>query len=604
MTKQNFDQSGGDIKRIAETIRLITDNFRIFTSEVIGLRNAPFHNEIDDCLSCELNKKLCIALPRGHGKSTHLSVAYPLWEIGKNHNSRILLVSNSAEISRRYMTEITGHIERNQKYQLWSKAIDPKGIGVAPKMKSRQAREEHWASDSIIINRDDIKLKDPTINAVGLFGSIISRRADIVIVDDLVDQQNSSTEEQRQKIKDWVYTTLMPVLVPGGRFIYLGNTWHMDDLISNLLKDPQFDVRKRVPAIIHEASRQDLWEEWANIQLDESLTVAEKKDKAGKFYADRQKEMSEGIEVLWPERYPYPDLYMMRVANPYAFARMYQCDPSIRPNQKFLESDIEKAIRKGRDMVLQDEPRSNYETAYTASGLDLAISQKAWSDDTAFVSLDRVKSDCGEVKTGDYIIRNIERGKFLPKEVVDRVSRHYYAVNPIGIRVESVAYQESLILDLGERGIPVRSYKTGAEKNDPDIGVNSLAVLLSQGKLVLPYSNKDARTRQLVTQLINEMRAYPEGHSGDSLMALWFAFSEIREYGNHEIYFARIDGNDFCTSGTIKNNDQEIPKESETGIQTKKLEMEKIWKNDKEQKALGHQADLDCIRKDEFYRRG
>lgn len=209
--------------------------------------------------------------------------------------------------------------------------------------------------------------------------------------------------------------------------------------------------------------------------------------------------MSEGIEVLWPERYPYSDLYMMRVANPYAFARMYQCDPSIRPNQKFLESDIEKALHKGRDMVLQDEPRGDYETAYTASGLDLAISQKAWSDDTAFVSLDRVKTDCGEIKTGDYIIRNIERGKFLPKEVIDRVSRHYYTVNPIGIRVESVAYQESLILDLGERGIPVRSYKTGAEKNDPDIGVNSLAVLLSQGKLVLPYSNKDARTRQWVS---------------------------------------------------------------------------------------------------------
>ncbi len=477
-------------------------------------------------------------------------------------------------------------------------ALNPKGIGVAPKMKSRQAREEHWASDSIIIERDDLKLKDPTINAVGLFGSILSRRNDIVIVDDLIDQQNSATEEQRQKIKDWVYTTLMPVLVPGGRFIYLGNTWHMDDLISNLLKDPQFDIRKRVPAIIREANRQDLWEEWANIQLDELLSTEEKRAKTGEFYAGHRQEMDEGIEVLWPERFPYSDLYMMRVANPYAFARMYQCDPSIRPNQKFLESDIEKALHKGRDMVLQDEPRQDYEASFVASGLDLAISQKAHSDDTALVSLDRAQCDCGEIKTGDYIIRNIERGKFLPKEVIDRVSNHYYAVNPIGIRVELVAYQESLVLDLGERGIPIKSYKTGPEKNDPDIGVNSLAILLSQGKLVLPYSNKDARTRKLITQLINEMRAYPEGHTGDSLMALWFAFSEIREHCR-EICFARIGGNDFCTGGSLKTNNPKKPKNPESGIQTKILENKKPWKDEEERKALDHQADLDCMRRSE-----
>ncbi len=86
-------------------------------------------------------------------------------------------------------------------------------------------------------------------------------------------------------------------------------------------------------------------------------------------------------------------------------------------------------------------------------------------------------------------------------------------------------------------------------------------------------------------------------------MTLWFAFSEIREYGNHEIYFARIDGNDFCTSGTIKTNDQTKPKEPETGIKSEDLKIKKLWKNEAERKDLEREADLGCIRKSEFGRR-
>ncbi len=517
-----------DIKKLAEFLQLVADNFRIFTSEVIGLENAPFHNELDDYLSNKINKKLCIAMPRGHGKSTHLSVAYPLWEIAKNHNVRILLVSGTAEMAQRFLSETISHIERNKKYQVWAKAIDPTGKGVMPRLRRYQRREENWARDSIVIERDNFALKDPTINAVGLFGSILSRRADIIVMDDLVNQENSTTEEQRQKIKDWVYTTLMPVLVPGGKLIYLGNTWHMDDLISNLLKDPQFDVRKRLSAITREASRQDLWEQWAGIHLDETLTPEEKSVQAMAFYTGHKKEMDEGVEVLWPEMFSYQDLYLKRVGNPYSFARMYQCDPSIRPNQKFLESEIEKALQKGKDLMLQDEPRKEYECEYTVTGIDLAISQKAWADDTVILSLDRVRTGNGEINPGDYVIRNIERGKFLPNEVRERVLKHDETVKPIGIRVESVGYQEMMCRDLDDMGISVTSYTTGGEKNDPDIGVNSLAVLLSQGKLVLPNSN-DMRTRQLITKLVNEMRAYPDGHTGDSLMALWFAFSEGRD---------------------------------------------------------------------------
>jgi len=160
--------------------------------------------------------------------------------------------------------------------------------------------------------------------------------------------------------------------------------------------------------------------------------------------------------------------------------------------------------------------------------LDLAISQNASGDDTVLLSIDRVMNDTSLFKQGDVIIRNIERGKFLPNETREKVITHNKVVQPMSIRVESNGYQEMMARDLNDNGIRITSYHTGGEKNDPDVGVNSLSVLLSQGKLILPNS-ADPRTRKLVTQLVNEMRAYPDGHTGDALMALWFAYSELRD---------------------------------------------------------------------------
>ncbi len=521
-------------RRLEEIIAfcgLAAENFRLFTSEIIGFDNAPFHDELDDYLSNPFMRNLAIALPRGFGKTNHLAIAYPLWEIARNHNLRILLVSSTGELSVKSLASVMDHIERNQRYRAWAKILDGNRTGVVPRRRARQNRDEHWSAASIIIERTEIAMRDPTIQAVGLFGSILSRRADIIILDDVVTQENAATEDQRRKVKEWFRNTLLPVLVPGGRVICLGNTWHMDDLMNELLKDPQFQLKKRTPSIIHEANRQDLWQTWVNILLDESISPEEKATRGEAYRTEHKTEMEEGVEVLWPERFPYKDLYLKRIADPFSFARMYMCDPSIRPNQKFFEKDIEKALAKGRNLILQDRLRDEYETEMTTAGLDLAVSLEAWSDDTVLLTLDRVKygSKDGVIKAGDYVLRNIKRGKFSPNQTCDMVVCHEAAVKPVATRVETNNYQEMMYRDLGDAGVIVTSYKTGAEKNDPAIGVNSLAILFEQGKFILPNSPRDANTRQLVAKLVNEMRAFPDGHTGDSLMALWFAFSEMRD---------------------------------------------------------------------------
>jgi hypothetical protein len=512
------------------------DDFKVFVRAIIGLTNAPFHDELDDILSNPLYKKIVITYPRDHGKSTHLSVAYPLWMMAKNHNLRILLVSNTESISKKSLSSIIGHIDRNEEYQKFSKFCDPDEVGVIPRMKNYAKMRENWSGDSIVIDRSELNLRDPTIQAVGLFGSILSTRADIVIGDDIVNQENSATEAQRLKVIDWIDTTVRPVLIPEGTFIYLGNTWHQDDLVSRLLKSPMYDYRNRKKAIISDSKHPELWDEWISIRTDERFTIEDRKKKSEDYYLQNKNVMDDGVKLLWSERFDYGKLIMERRNNPYAFARMYQCDPSDRPDQKFKDAWLNEATRKGATMRLQKEKRAEFDTEVITQGVDLAISEKETADDTVILTLDKVRfSNNPEIKVGDIIIREIDRDKMSPNTVTQKIKDYYYTIQPDGIRVESNGYQAAIQRDLDDMGIPVHGYQTGGEKNDPYIGINSLAIYAEQGKLILPYDQTDPRTIRLVAELINEMRAFPDGHTGDALMALWFAFSEMRDIVGNRI---------------------------------------------------------------------
>lgn len=523
------------------------EKFRIFMQYVLGLTNEDFHDKLDDDIDAKFDSTdplqkffSVITLPRDHGKSKHLSIGYPLYRIAKDHNVRILSISRTAGVAESFLSEVVSNIERNPIYKTFAKFIDPKHRGVIPRLKAGKKRAtEDWSGKSITIEREDVGMKDATITATGLFGQILSRRADIIILDDVVDQQNSETELQRKKVIDWIETTVIPVLVPGGTLIYVGNTWHQEDVVSRFLRDPRFQVQVRMGAIEQEAERQDLWSQWVNIKMNVIIPSKERNEKAKAFYESNRVEMDKGWKTLWPTRYPYADLFFIRRLNPYVFARMYQCDPSNRPNQTIRDEWIEVALSRGANLRFQDLPHPKNIIQASAAGMDLAISEESASDDTALLYADFVRSGYDGVQDGDYLVRQIYRGKFTPKEQRTKAKESVFSHGMMSIRVESNAYQRSLSIDLQEENVPVTAYTTGGEKFDPEIGINMIANIMENGKMVIPYDITDQRTAELATQLANEMRAFEPGvHTGDSLMGLWFAVSELREIIGTRYMFA------------------------------------------------------------------
>jgi hypothetical protein len=85
--------------------------------------------------------------------------------------------------------------------------------------------------------------------------------------------------------------------------------------------------------------------------------------------------------------------------------------------------------------------------------------------------------------------------------------------------------------DMKERtSLPIRSFLTTKEKNDLELGVNSIGVLLENDKFILLSGSDNMELQEAMKYLIDGMVTFsPSKHVEDTLMALWFANVAARE---------------------------------------------------------------------------
>jgi phage terminase large subunit-like protein len=423
------------------------------------------------------NDRIMIMAPRSHAKSTCFTVNYPLWEIGNNPNVRILLVSAALSQSTSFLREIKGHMMRNQTYRRVFGDLFPDDLKNA----------EKWTNTEIIVNRSNTKIKDPTVGAVSAGGTILSKRADIIICDDILDDGNTRTADQRAHMEAWFYETLLPVLEPNGRLIVVGTAWNLEDLYHKLIKQPTFKVRKRYKAILDETTQ----------------------------------------EVLWKSRWSYETLMIRKAeSGSHAFNKSYQNEAIASEDAVFQPEWVRAAKDKGLNRTLipyLDYAKWDLGKMTITCGIDLAISQKDNSDFTAMVVI-------GRTKDGMKIPLFMLRDKLSPKQTKDWIISINERFQPDMFMVETNGYQAALQRDLADTtDLPIKGYTTGGEKFDVDIGLNSIAVEMENEKWIFPYSQTDPETIRLIDYLSEGLLKFPSGHTEDLAMAMWFANNAMRD---------------------------------------------------------------------------
>lgn len=165
----------------------------------------------------ERKRRQLIMMPRGHLKSTLMSVARTLWRIYQNPNIRIFVGTESHRLSTSFIREVKMYLEdSNLQEKLWNNRPHKNGR-LVPLMESPGSQRRNqgsdtdakdkkvvWRNDAIQVIRDDI-LKEPTLVS-GSVGSIATGfHYDELIFDDVVTFDNINTEAKRERLFQWIY---------------------------------------------------------------------------------------------------------------------------------------------------------------------------------------------------------------------------------------------------------------------------------------------------------------------------------------------------------------------------------------------------------------
>jgi len=429
------------------------------------------------------------------GKTNQFSIGRTMWELGRNRNLRVALVSNTYHQAEKSVRAVAEYIEHSEMLQ-----------GIFPELKP----DEPWTNAYFNVKCDTIK-KDPSVQAVGVHGNILGARLDLVILDDILDYENTLTPRQRQDLWDWYLATFAGRLTANAKVICIGTAWHPDD-------------------IMHRWEREKMWHTVRTPVLDTSG------------------------QPIWPARWPLERVEAKRQElGPLEFARQMLCKARDDSESRFKQEWIDQCIANGegcshattvRDFFTdnpeqrpdwweaadQDEMEATARLLGDAgdyfsgdhpgkffTGVDLAVQRHAAADETCLFTL-------YQRPDGRRQVVNIQAGKWTGPEIVDRVISTHQRFGSIVV-VENNAAQDFILQFVRQQEVtvPVLPFTTGKNKAHPEFGVESIAAEFAAGRWVIPSHNGRTRHAQ-VDRWIQELLFYdPRAHTGDRLMACWFA---------------------------------------------------------------------------------
>lgn len=216
-----------------------------------------FHKEIWDLLLN--NRRVAIAAPRGHGKSTAVSLFYAIHQIVYQQKKFIVLISASEELATRFLRRIKNEFEGNIKLKwLFGDLVSSK-----------------WAEKEIKVKGDE-NFPGTLVMALGRSAPIRgliegASRPDCVLLDDVEDDEQVRSKLRRDDLRDWFDSSVMPGLSLEGQLVVIGTILHEDSQLAKLLDTniyPEF-VSKKFAAIQEDGTA--LWEQRISLELLEQI---------------------------------------------------------------------------------------------------------------------------------------------------------------------------------------------------------------------------------------------------------------------------------------------------------------------------------------------
>lgn len=458
--------------RIAEMRPVYESSLFRFAKEILGYKDLDrsLHGPI--CTALKKNEDNLFLLPRGHLKSSLVTIAYPIWCIIKNPNIRIHITNAVLSVSIKFLREIKEHMEKNALLKtMWPKVFYTIPDKQAPK----------WTENEIVVRRTK-NLKDATISVGSVGKTETGAHYDRIVYDDIVNEDNVNTPDQIEKTFNW-YRMSRALLDPGARTAIVGTRYDFSEMYQRL-------IESTMPRIIRKA-----------------VEGPEIEDVVG---TDREDELNDHVilprlftwdrDELVPDSDPPRNKAKIKKKREEQGSYIFSCQYMNLP----IDQDTAKFKRKYlRFWHEQDLPAkmNNYLL------VDLAVSQKETACETAMEVVGF--SEKGEI----YCLEDCS-GIFTPMQTIDHMYRLYGKWNHplIGIeRMQAEKVMEYWLLEEGKRRGQMLVYHKLIPDMDKIRRIGNLVPFWEQEKLFLKPG---------MQELENQFLRFPRYNKRDRIDAL------------------------------------------------------------------------------------
>lgn len=254
----------------------------------------------------EVYNKL-ILIPRGHLKSTLLTVGKVLWRIYQIPDIRIFVGTATRALATAFVREIRTYLESpilmeyvwNNRPHIYGRLIPEMERTKYRRDDSTESRDKKiiWSSTAIQVIRPTI-MKEPTVT-VGSVGTIPTGfHFDEMYLDDVVNYDNINTPDKRNRLIGWIddlrcvldpayfddgWRTILPAEAErycnvGGKFTVVGTRYDREDWYGSIIEDADEKGWKTYQRNIynngHNNSDGYLWHETWNEQIEHAKRMS------------------------------------------------------------------------------------------------------------------------------------------------------------------------------------------------------------------------------------------------------------------------------------------------------------------------------------------
>lgn len=425
-----------------------------------------------------------IAAPRGEAKSTLVSQLFVLWCLVTGRKKYPVIVMDSIDQAYPMLEAIKAELEFNPRLAMDFAEVVGQG--------------RVWQSGTIVTRNDaKVQVAGSGKKLRGLRHG--PYRPDLCVLDDIENDEQVRSPEQRDKLQSWLSKTVLPLGAAGEKFdvVYIGTILHYDSVLSRTLANPLWTTA-RFKALLQWPDRTDLWDRWEELLRNQGKAAAQA------FYEANEAKMLAGARVSWAAR-SLLTLMTIRAKDGHAtFDSEYQNDPVAGDNSPFA----------GEGVIQYWAEDADPDVVYFGA-CDPSLGKAGAGRDPSALLVGRLHRKTGVL---DVVVADIK--KRLPDKIISDVIALQQRWRCVLWVVEAVQFQEFLRTELVRRGaeqgvpIPARAVQPSTDKL---LRIETLQPHMLNGQIRLHASQ---------VTLIEQLRHFPKADHDDgpdALHMLWTA---------------------------------------------------------------------------------